>query len=184
MFLLIQRHRHAESLAITVSWESSLVQKGFRTIWVVLDLPLVIPVRVVDVEADGLEHCAQRLTCRRASVDAARALPAERNRALHDNLGAILVPDRLALAAVVEGNSDRGARDSRRAVLVYKLRLLLDPHAAQLRNAEHEADPVQNVALASPVTARDRVERCIERTDDCALRVRLEAVENDLVEYI
>ena len=44
----------------------------------------------------------------------------------------------------------------------------------------HEADGVEDVRLPRPVQTRDRVELRVEATDHGALRVRLEAVHDDL----
>ena len=52
----------------------------------------------------------------------------------------------------------------------------------QVRDAEHKANRVQNVALARAVEARDGVELLVEARDDGSRRIRLEAVDHDLLD--
>jgi hypothetical protein len=52
-------------------------------------------------------------------------------------------------------------------------------YLSEIRNAEHEADGVENVALARAVEARDGVELLVEARHDSARAVALEAVQNN-----
>jgi len=63
--------------------------------------------------------------------------------------------------------------DSKRHIITY-VREVLD--------AEHEANGVEDVALAASIEPRDRVEARVEAVEGHALGVRLEALDNDLAD--
>ena len=52
--------------------------------------------------------------------------------------------------------------------------------ARQVGDAQNEADRVEDVGFATSVEAGDGVELRVETGNNCPLRVRLEAVDDDL----
>lgn len=51
----------------------------------------------------------------------------------------------------------------------------------ELRDAEDEADRVQDVGLSTTVEARDSIELLVEALHHCALGIRLETINDDLL---
>ena len=118
---------------------------------------------------------------------AVRTPPARRGRAAHlprdaDRLAELLPQRRRARVRVVENERDGRLRDARLTLLVDEVLQRRRAHLREVRNAEHEANRVEDVRLAGAVQARDRIELLIPARHDRALRVRLEAVDDHLLE--
>jgi hypothetical protein len=95
----------------------------------------------------------------------------------------VLVADRRRCrVAVVEDDRHGRLGHAGLALLVDEVLQVGGAHLAQVRDAEHEADGVEDVRLAAAVQARDRVKGLVPSRDDCALRVALEAVDDDLLD--
>ncbi len=102
---------------------------------------------------------------------------------LNGDLVMLLVAQRtVPLVRVVEHDRDRGPGDARLPVLVHELLEVVRPHVAQVGDAEQEADRVQDVGLARPVEAGDGVEAGVEAADLGPRAVRLEAVDDHLLD--
>ncbi len=54
-------------------------------------------------------------------------------------------------------------------------------YLTEVGDAQHKADGVENIGLSCAIEAGDGVELGIERTDHCALCVRLEAVKDNFL---
>jgi len=70
------------------------------------------------------------------------------------------------------GAAGRGIPDLQRA----------RPDLLELGDAEHETDGVEDVGLATAVQARNRIELLVKALHDSALGVRLEAIDDDLLD--
>ncbi len=86
---------------------------------------------------------------------------------------------RNAHVRVVKGNLYKGRHDGEARALVEELLALLGAQRGE-HVAEHEADRKEEVALARPIPADDRVVVRAERLDDGLVAVALEALERDL----
>jgi hypothetical protein len=105
------------------------------------------------------------------------------NLARDGDLGRVLVAERGAGAVgVVEDDGDGCLGDSGLALLVDELLERGGAHLAQIGDAEHEADGVEDVGLAGAVEASDGVEQRVEPRHHCPPRVRLEALQAYLLD--
>lgn len=68
---------------------------------------------------------------------------------------------------VVEDNGDAGLGNPRLALLVDELLQVAHPDMAEVREAQHKTNRVQNVRLAAPVEPGDRVEGWVEIANHC-----------------
>jgi hypothetical protein len=105
------------------------------------------------------------------------------NLARDGDLGRVLVAERGAGAVgVVEDDGDGCLGDSGLALLVDELLERGGAHLAQIGDAEHEADGVEDVGLAGAVEASDGVEQRVEPRHHRPPRIRLEALQAYLLD--
>jgi hypothetical protein len=95
----------------------------------------------------------------------------------------VLVPDRASGGVcVVEDDGDGRLGDARLALLVDEVLEVAGADLREVRDAEDEADGVEDVALAAPVEAGDGVELRVPPLDDRALGVALEPLDDHLLD--
>lgn len=105
------------------------------------------------------------------------------NLARDGDLRRVLVAERGAGAVgVVEDDGDGGLGDAGLALLVDELLERGGAHGAEVGDAEHEADGVEDVGLAGAVEPGDGVEQRVESRHHRPPRVRLEALQADLLD--
>jgi len=105
------------------------------------------------------------------------------NLARDSDLGRVLVAERGAGAVgVVEDNGDGSLGDPGLALLVDELLERGGAHLAEICDAEHEADGVEDVGLAGAVKPGDGVEQRVEPRHHRPPCVRLEPLEGYLLD--
>lgn len=105
------------------------------------------------------------------------------NLARDGDLGRILVAERGAGAVgVVEDDGDGGLGDPSLTLLVDELLERGGADLAEVGDAEHEADGVEDVGLAGAVEPGDGVEQRVEPRHHRPPRVRLEPLEGYLLD--
>ena len=154
-------------------------------------------VRVVDVELHAAEHARDLRRLGVVAVDEVLVRSANHDLPAHANLVKRLVAHGLlARVAVVKRDGHRRLGDACLALLVHELLQIRHAHVLQRRDAQHEADGVQDVALTRAVQTGDGVELGVkvwrprpagvsqreerggrQTFDDCPRRIALEADE-------
>lgn len=105
------------------------------------------------------------------------------NLARDGDLGRVLVAERGAGAVgVVEDDGDSSLRDAGLTLLVNQLLERGGAHLAQIGDAEHEADGVEDVGLAGAVETGNGVEQRVEPRHHRPSRVRLKALQAYLLD--
>uniref|UniRef100_A0A0A9F103 Uncharacterized protein n=1 Tax=Arundo donax TaxID=35708 RepID=A0A0A9F103_ARUDO len=105
------------------------------------------------------------------------------NLARDGDLGTVLVAKRRAGAVgVVEDDGDGGLGDAGLALLVDELLERGSAHLAEVGDAEHEADGVEDVGLAGAVEPGNGVEQRVEPRHHRTPRVRLEPLQGYLLD--
>lgn len=105
------------------------------------------------------------------------------NLARDSDLGRVLIAERGAGAVgVVEDDGDGSLGDPGLALLVDELLERGGAHLAEICDAEHEADGVEDVGLAGAVEPGDGVEQRVEPRHHRPPRVRLEPLEGYLLD--
>eukprot|EP00850_Spirogloea_muscicola_P019585 SM000194S04821 [mRNA] locus=s194:96066:101852:+ [translate_table: standard] len=158
-------------------------------------------VRIVDIQLHGMEEILDtaRQSCR--AIDG--VLPSfklcegvaygtssaaqdgdERAHLSRDNdLPTVLVANGAAdTIGIVEGDGDSSLGHAGLTLLVHQLLQRLGSHVLKVRNAEVEADGVEDVGFARAIEACDGIEVGVEARDRRAARIRLEAVDADFLE--
>lgn len=86
------------------------------------------------------------------------------------------------LVDVVEHERDASLGHPRLALLVHQLLQVRHADLGQVRDAQHEANRVQDVAFAAAVETRDSVELRVEALENRPRRVRLEPIDDHLLD--
>lgn len=107
------------------------------------------------------------------------------NLARDGDLGRVLVAEGgagVGAVGVVEDDGDGGLGDAGLALLVDELLERGGAHLAEVGDAEHEADGVEDVGLAGAVEPGDGVEQRVEPRHHRPPRVRLEPLQAYLLD--
>eukprot|EP00850_Spirogloea_muscicola_P009445 SM000053S17402 [mRNA] locus=s53:151404:158697:- [translate_table: standard] len=136
-------------------------------------------VRIVDIQLHGMEEI---LDTARQSCHAIDGVL--RSHLSRDNdLPTVLIANGAAdTIGIVEGDGDSSLGHAGLTLLVHQLLQRLGSHVLKVCDAEVEADGVEDVGFARAIEACDGIKVGVEARDRRAARVRLEAVDADVLE--
>lgn len=139
--------------------------------------------RIVHIKLHGVEKSLHPGRLCKMAIDEVFVPSTNYNLAGDGDFGRVLVAERGACAVgVVEDDGDGGLGDPGLALLVDELLERGGAHLAEVGDAEHEADGVEDVGFAGAVEAGDGVEQRVEPRHHRPPRVRLEPLQAHLLD--
>ena len=139
-------------------------------------------VGVVDVELDALKQILHGLLRRLVAIDQVLGCATHRHLTRHGNGGIVFKRDgRALLVTVIENDRHRRFRDASLSALVDQVLHIRRPHRAQVGQTQHEANGIQDIALATSIEPSDGIETRIESPNMRAHGVTFEPVDDELL---
>ena len=138
---------------------------------------------VVDVQLHALEQVLHRLLRRLVPVDQVLGPATHGDLPRHGDGLVVFKRDGGALPVrIVKHDGDRGLGDARLPALVDQVLDVGRAHRAQVRDAQHETDRVEDITFPAPVQPGDGIEARVEPAHMRAHRVALEPIDDELLD--